>query len=134
MCKQGGGFPGDAQLPNPMTWNSATLGCPKPPPSFINSVSMDLYFILFYFTSSVFTSLGVICTAKPKIVLHFSSPLNCQLFLFREGKHTQSIERQESNLSLFVVVFCFFVLFCFVLFFSETGFLCIALAVLELTL
>jgi hypothetical protein len=34
---------------------------------------------------------------------------------------------------IILVLFCF-VLFCFVLFFFETGFLCVALAVLELTL
>ena len=47
-----------------------------------------------------------------------------------------------SGLNFFVFFFCFFVLFCFVLLFGfvvlflffETGFLCIALAVLELTL
>jgi hypothetical protein len=35
--------------------------------------------------------------------------------------------------TLFLLLFCFLFLFCFVLFF-ETGFLCVALAVLELTL
>jgi hypothetical protein len=44
------------------------------------------------------------------------------------GKHS------ATKLSLSLALFCF-VLFCFLfLFFLETGFLCIALAVLELTL
>jgi hypothetical protein len=46
---------------------------------------------------------------------------------------TTTIPASERGFVLFCFVLFCFVLFCFVLFF-ETGFLCIALAVLELTL
>jgi hypothetical protein len=63
--------------------------------------------------------------------------------LFLHGRNTRSVVLALSPWFLCVIVFGFgfgffvclfcFVLFCFVLLF-ETGFLCIALAVLELTL
>jgi hypothetical protein len=56
-----------------------------------------------------------------------SSCLNSYIFYFQFSLTLRF-------LTYFFVFFFVFVLFCFVLLFFETGFLCVALAVLELTL
>jgi hypothetical protein len=69
------------------------------------------------------------------VVVHHGCSVNWSLVNSLDGKYLSSLAVLVSWFGCFCfLLFTFCFLFCFVLCFSKTGFLCIALAVLELTL